>query len=77
MTSSKAGKQRNKPTRFNETSSKVSSVNVSCNKNTEQKENTILEETEHHQRATHHEATAQNQVKTHQIKLDSKISPPS
>nr|XP_036851933.1 xin actin-binding repeat-containing protein 2 isoform X1 [Manis javanica] len=79
MTSSKAGIQRNKPTRFNETSPKVSSVNVSCNKNTEQKENRIVEETEDHQRATHHEATAQNQVKTHQeIKVDdSKISPPS
>ncbi|KAK2493624.1 hypothetical protein MC885_016265 [Smutsia gigantea] len=79
MTSSKAGKQRNKPTRFNETSSKVSSVNISCAKNTEQKENTIVEETERHQRAKHHEATAQNHVKTHQeIKLDdSKVSPPS
>ncbi|XP_004428286.1 PREDICTED: xin actin-binding repeat-containing protein 2 [Ceratotherium simum simum] len=79
MLSSKAATQRNKPTSLNETLSKVSNVNVSCNKNTEQKENTIVEKTEHHQVATHHEATAQNHVKTHQeIKLDdSKISPPS
>ncbi|XP_070437631.1 xin actin-binding repeat-containing protein 2 isoform X1 [Equus przewalskii] len=79
MSSSKAGKQRNKPTSLNETLSQASNVSVSCNKNTEQKENTIVEKTEHHQIATHHEATAQNRVKIHQeVKLDdSKISPSS
>uniref|UniRef100_A0A8C9CCD9 Xin actin binding repeat containing 2 n=1 Tax=Phocoena sinus TaxID=42100 RepID=A0A8C9CCD9_PHOSS len=79
MISSKAGKQRNKATSVNETLSKVSNADVSYNKNTEQKENTIVEKTEHHQVATHQEATAQHHVKTHQeIKLvDAKASPPS
>ncbi|XP_074193490.1 xin actin-binding repeat-containing protein 2 isoform X1 [Rhinolophus sinicus] len=79
MISSKAGKQRNKPTGLNEALSKVSNVDVSCNKHTEQKENTITEKTQHHQEATQHEATIHNNVKTHQeIKLDNrKVSPPS
>ncbi|XP_060008708.1 xin actin-binding repeat-containing protein 2 isoform X1 [Lagenorhynchus albirostris] len=79
MISSKAGKQRNKATSVNETLSKVSNADVSYHKNTEQKENTIVEKTEHHQVATHQEATAQHHVKTHQeIKLvDAKTSPPS
>lgn len=77
MISSKAGKPRNKPTGLNETS-KVSNVNVSCNKNTEQKEDIIAEKTQH-QLATHHEATTHNHVKTHQEiqASNSKISPPS
>uniref|UniRef100_A0A667H3P8 Xin actin binding repeat containing 2 n=1 Tax=Lynx canadensis TaxID=61383 RepID=A0A667H3P8_LYNCA len=72
MISSKAGKQRHKPTSLNETLPKMPNVS-------EQQENTIVEKTEHCQVATHHEATAHNHVKTHQeIKLDnSKISPPS
>ncbi|XP_027980582.1 xin actin-binding repeat-containing protein 2 isoform X1 [Eumetopias jubatus] len=72
MISSKAEKQRNKPTSLNETFSKMSNVS-------EQQENTIVEKIEHGQVATHHEATAHNHVKTHhEIKLDdSKISPPS
>ncbi|XP_059962681.1 xin actin-binding repeat-containing protein 2 isoform X1 [Mesoplodon densirostris] len=79
MISSKAGKQRNKATNVNETLSKVSNADVSYNKNTERKENTIVEKTEHHQVATHQEGTAQHHVKTHQeIKLvDAKASPPS
>ncbi|XP_057602219.1 xin actin-binding repeat-containing protein 2 isoform X2 [Hippopotamus amphibius kiboko] len=79
MISSKAGKQRHTATSLNETLSKVSNANVSYNKNTEQKENTIVEKTEHHQGATHQEATAQHHVKTHQeIKLDdAKVSPTS
>ncbi|XP_043343904.1 xin actin-binding repeat-containing protein 2 isoform X1 [Cervus canadensis] len=78
MISSKAGKQRNKATSLNETLSKVSNANVSYNKNTQQKENTIVEKAEHHQVATHQETTA-HQVKTHQeIKLnDAKVPPPS
>ncbi|XP_039711497.1 xin actin-binding repeat-containing protein 2 isoform X1 [Pteropus medius] len=78
MMSSKAGKQRNKPNGLNETSSEVSNVNVSYNKNREQKENTTVEKTQHHEVAAHHEATTHH-VKTHQeIKLDDrKISPPS
>ncbi|XP_075861740.1 xin actin-binding repeat-containing protein 2 isoform X2 [Microcebus murinus] len=80
MTSSKTGKQGNKPTSLNGTSSKVFNANVSYNKNTEQKENITAEEkTVHQQVATHHEATVQTHAKIHQaIKLeDSKISPPS
>ncbi|XP_019512149.1 PREDICTED: xin actin-binding repeat-containing protein 2 [Hipposideros armiger] len=79
MISSKAGKQRNKPTGYNEALSQVSSVDVSYNKNKEQKENTIAEKAQHHQVATHHAATTHNHVKTHQeIKLDdNKVSPPS
>uniref|UniRef100_A0A4W2EX18 Uncharacterized protein n=1 Tax=Bos indicus x Bos taurus TaxID=30522 RepID=A0A4W2EX18_BOBOX len=79
MISSKAGKQRNKATSLNETLSKVSNANVSYNKNTQQKENTIVEKAEHHQVATHQETTAHHQVKTHQeIKLDdAKVPPPS
>ncbi|XP_054418372.1 xin actin-binding repeat-containing protein 2 [Pteronotus mesoamericanus] len=78
MISSKAEMQRNKPTSLNETS-KVSNVNISYNKNTEQKENTIVEKTQHRHVGTHHAATTNNHVKTHQeIKLDdSKIPPPS
>lgn len=78
MVSSKAGRQRNKPTSLNETP-KVSNTNVSYNKNTEQKENTIVEKTQHHHVETHHAANTNNHVKTHrEIKLeDSKISPPS
>ncbi|XP_007466621.1 PREDICTED: xin actin-binding repeat-containing protein 2-like isoform X1 [Lipotes vexillifer] len=77
--SSKAGKQRNKATGVNETLSKVSNADVSYNKDTERKENTIVEKTEHRQVATHQEATAQHHVKTHQeIKLaDAKASAPS
>nr|KAF6451418.1 xin actin binding repeat containing 2 [Molossus molossus] len=79
MISSNAGKQRNKPTSLNETSSKVSNVNVSYSQNTEQEEKTVTEKTQHHQVETHHAAATHNHVKTHQeIKLeDSKISPPS
>ncbi|XP_006201159.2 xin actin-binding repeat-containing protein 2 isoform X2 [Vicugna pacos] len=79
MISSKAGKQRNKATSLNETVSKVSDANVNYNKNTEQKESTIVEKTEHHQVATHKEETAHHHVKTHQqIKLDdTKVSLPS
>uniref|UniRef100_G1NUB1 Xin actin binding repeat containing 2 n=1 Tax=Myotis lucifugus TaxID=59463 RepID=G1NUB1_MYOLU len=79
MTSSKAGKQRNKPTELNETLSKVPHVNVNSNKNTEQEENAIVEKTQHHQIETHSAATTHNHMKTHQkIKLeDSKIPPPS
>lgn len=43
MISSKAGKQRNKIISLNETLSKVPNANVSYNKNTQQKENTIVE----------------------------------
>ncbi|XP_023586371.1 xin actin-binding repeat-containing protein 2 isoform X1 [Trichechus manatus latirostris] len=79
MMSSKAGNLRNKPTSLNETLSEVPNVKVSYKKNTEQKENKIVEEkTAHHQVATHHEAKiAHNHVKTHQeTKLDdNKISP--
>ncbi|ELW62304.1 Xin actin-binding repeat-containing protein 2 [Tupaia chinensis] len=80
MISSQTGKQGNKSTNLNEISSKVSNVNISSNKNTEQKEDKIAEEkTVHHQVATHHETTAVNHAKIHQeIKLDSsKISSPS
>ncbi|KAG8510396.1 Xin actin-binding repeat-containing protein 2, partial [Galemys pyrenaicus] len=79
MMSFNTGKQRNKPTNLNGTLSKVSSVNISYNKGTEQKENRTVEKTEHHQVAAHHEATAHNLVKTHQeTKLeDLRVSPPS
>uniref|UniRef100_A0A2K6UQ84 Xin actin binding repeat containing 2 n=2 Tax=Saimiri boliviensis boliviensis TaxID=39432 RepID=A0A2K6UQ84_SAIBB len=80
MISSKTGKQGNKPTSLDETSSKVSNVNVSKNKHSEQKENKIAKEkTVQHQVAAHHEATVHSHVKTHhEIKLDdSKISLPS
>ncbi|XP_052513126.1 xin actin-binding repeat-containing protein 2 isoform X2 [Budorcas taxicolor] len=79
MISSKAGKQRNKATSLNETLSKVSNANVSYNKNTQQKENTIVEKAEHHQVATHQETTAHHQVKTHQENKvdDAKFPPPS
>ncbi|XP_055966281.1 xin actin-binding repeat-containing protein 2 isoform X1 [Sorex fumeus] len=79
MKSSKVGKQRNKTSNINETASKIANVDGSYNKNTKKKENTTIEKTEHHQQATHHEATAQNLVKTHQeIKLEErKISPPT
>ncbi|XP_047577977.1 xin actin-binding repeat-containing protein 2 isoform X1 [Lutra lutra] len=72
MMSSKAEKQRNKPTSLNETSSELSNVS-------ERRENTIVEKTEHRQVAAQHEAAARNHVKTHQeIKLeDSKVLPPS
>ncbi|XP_055236232.1 xin actin-binding repeat-containing protein 2 isoform X1 [Gorilla gorilla gorilla] len=80
MMSSKTGKPGNKPTSLEETSSKVSNVHVSNNKNSEQKENKIAKEkTVQHQVAAHHEATVHSHVKTHQeIKLDdSNIPPPS
>ncbi|XP_054979419.1 xin actin-binding repeat-containing protein 2 isoform X1 [Sorex araneus] len=79
MKSSKVGKQKNKTSNINETLSKIANVDGSSNNNTKKKENTTIEKTEHHQQAIHHEATAQNLVKTHQeIKLeDRKISPPT
>ncbi|XP_040827606.1 xin actin-binding repeat-containing protein 2 [Ochotona curzoniae] len=79
MISSKIGRPGNKLPSLDEAASKVSNVNVSYDKNMEQKENKIVEETAHHEVTTHHEALAQNHVKTHQeIKLDdSKMSPPS
>ncbi|XP_012382955.2 xin actin-binding repeat-containing protein 2 isoform X1 [Dasypus novemcinctus] len=81
MIASNTGKLGNKHISLNETLSKGSNVNVSYNKNIEQKENKIVEEkTAHHQVKTHDEAkTAHNHVKTHEeIKPgDSKISPPS
>ncbi|XP_007945375.2 xin actin-binding repeat-containing protein 2 [Orycteropus afer afer] len=79
MTASKAGHLRYKPNSLNETLSKTPSVNVSCKKNSEQKENKIVEEkTAHHPVTTHHEAkTVHDHVKSHQEtkRDDSKISP--
>ncbi|XP_004674635.2 PREDICTED: xin actin-binding repeat-containing protein 2 isoform X1 [Condylura cristata] len=79
MTSFKTGNQRNKPSSPNETLSKVSSVNISYNKSTEQKENKPVEKTEHHQVAASHETTAHNLVKTQQETKGEtlRVSPPS
>lgn len=80
MMASPTGKQGDKPTNLNEMSLKVSNVNASSNKFTEQKESKIVEEKlTHHQVATHHEAATQNLAKTHQETNgeDSKTPPPS
>ncbi|XP_036040371.1 xin actin-binding repeat-containing protein 2 [Onychomys torridus] len=75
MMASKTGKQRDKPTHLNEMSLKVSNVNASSNKCTEQKENKIVEEKlSHHQVATtHNPASTQRETKGE----DNKIVPPS
>lgn len=76
MMASQTGKQRDKRTHLNEMSLKVSNVNASSNKCTEQKENKIIEEklSSHHQVATTH-----NPASTHQETKggDNKIAPPS
>nr|KAF6354137.1 xin actin binding repeat containing 2 [Pipistrellus kuhlii] len=79
MTSSKAGKQINKPTGPTEPSSNVSNVSFHSNKNTEQQGKAIVEKTQHLQIETHSAATTHAHGKTHQkIQLeDSKIPPPS
>ncbi|XP_012998094.2 xin actin-binding repeat-containing protein 2 [Cavia porcellus] len=80
MKASQTGRQGNKFTTLNETSSKVSSTNASCGKKVEQKENKIVKEkTLHHQVATHKEATANDYAKTHQEinAEDNKSCPPS
>ncbi|XP_012932385.1 xin actin-binding repeat-containing protein 2 [Heterocephalus glaber] len=80
MIASQTGRQGNKLTTLNETSSSISSTNVSCNKNVEQKENKVVKEKiVNHQVATHNEATVHNYAKTHQeINVDdSQSSPPS
>ncbi|XP_010605206.1 xin actin-binding repeat-containing protein 2 [Fukomys damarensis] len=80
MIASQTGRQGNKLTTLNETSSSVSSTNASCSKSAEQKENKVVKEKiVHHQVATHNEATAQNYAKAHQeINVDdSQRSPPS
>ncbi|XP_035302344.1 xin actin-binding repeat-containing protein 2 isoform X2 [Cricetulus griseus] len=68
MMASQTGKQRDKPTHLNEMSLKVSNVNPSSNKYTEQEENKIVEEKlSQHQVATHQETKGE----------DNKIAPPS
>ncbi|XP_053453925.1 xin actin-binding repeat-containing protein 2 isoform X1 [Nycticebus coucang] len=78
MISSKTKKQENKPTILNENAQKASDVNVSYQKNTEQKENTTVEaKTVHRQAATLQEATVETHTKTHrEIQLHGKTSPP-
>ncbi|XP_012975303.1 xin actin-binding repeat-containing protein 2 isoform X1 [Mesocricetus auratus] len=75
MMASQTGKQRDKPTRLNEMSLKVSNVNASSIKCTEQKENKILEE----KSSQHQVAMIHNPAKTHQENKgeDNKIVPPS
>ncbi|XP_021048770.1 xin actin-binding repeat-containing protein 2 isoform X1 [Mus pahari] len=80
MMASQTGKQRDKPTNLNERPLKVSTVNLSANKCTEQKESKIAEEKlTHRQVASHPEAATPNPVKTyHEAKgEDSKMAPPS
>lgn len=75
-TSSKAEKQRNKPTELNETSN-VSNVNVKAHKNTEQEENAIVGKTQHYTIETHSAAATHDHVKTHQkIKSEASKTPP-
>uniref|UniRef100_H0XXD6 Xin actin binding repeat containing 2 n=1 Tax=Otolemur garnettii TaxID=30611 RepID=H0XXD6_OTOGA len=78
MMSSKTKKQGNKPTAPSEISHTVSNVNVSYNKDAEQKENAMADaKTVHHQVSTRHEATVETHAKTQQaIQLHEKISPP-
>ncbi|XP_054579398.1 xin actin-binding repeat-containing protein 2 isoform X1 [Eptesicus fuscus] len=80
MTSSKAGKQRNKPTGLHETLSNVSNVKVNSHKSAEREGNAIVEETQHHQIETHSAATTRDPVKKTHRKItleESRIPPPS
>ncbi|KAL6087148.1 hypothetical protein STEG23_006374, partial [Scotinomys teguina] len=77
MVASQTEKLRDKPTHLNEMSLKVSNVNASSNKCTEQKENEIVEEKLSH----HQEARAHDPANTHPHqetkREDNKIAPPS
>ncbi|XP_031226351.1 xin actin-binding repeat-containing protein 2 isoform X1 [Mastomys coucha] len=80
MMASQTGKQRDKPKNLNEMPLKVSNVNLSSNKCTEQKESKVIEEKlTHHQVVTHPEAATHNPPKTYQEAKgeDSKMAPPS
>ncbi|KAL1787143.1 xin actin-binding repeat-containing protein 2 [Sigmodon hispidus] len=72
---SQTEKQRDKPTHLNEMSLKVSNVNASSNKCTEQKENKVVEE----KLSNHQVAMTQNPASTHQETKgeDNRIAPPS
>lgn len=80
MMASQTGKQKDKPTNLNEMPLKVSNVNLSSHKGTEQKESKIVEEKlASRQVATHSEAATHNPAKTYQEAKgdDSKMAPPS